>query len=260
MNTYNPTIIVRNTLKQVAMLHTFSQYVGDQPSIRTAGNWLSEGKIPKAILVKGDAGSGTSTFARMFANAAACLDRPRQHMDPCGTCRCCIGESIFTIYEPVASEVNTDQFIERVHSIRNGNSGNLFQDHGNCLPIVVDGIDSLSDETQRRLLVELKHKWVDSFLITTTHQPHRLYKPLRDRFLEVRMNRPMPYQTVEWSKSLCIKAGIKVESPDSLYDLVDQCAGNFSLIVDRLQAISDLGLDVCGFSIGLAAAMRRAAA
>ena len=61
-------------------------------NVKTAvESMLSTGRIPHAILIEGDAGTGRHTLARFLATAAVCESDDR----PCGSCRMCLSASSF---------------------------------------------------------------------------------------------------------------------------------------------------------------------
>ena len=56
-------------------------------SVKTAvEGMLLTGRIPHAIIIEGDEGTGRHTLARFIATAAVCEGADR----PCGSCRMCL--------------------------------------------------------------------------------------------------------------------------------------------------------------------------
>jgi len=78
--------------------------IGNSKAKRTLAAWVSGGRLPHAILVEGEPGSGRATFAKILAGVILCeADIARTdkdvHVDknihceticPCGTCRHCV--------------------------------------------------------------------------------------------------------------------------------------------------------------------------
>ena len=220
----------------------FSELVGFGVPVKLATRWLTTSSIPKGILVSGDMGNGKSLFAHLLARAAACQNRLKGEIEPCGKCRSCQGLSVFSSLARIGSDVDTDQFIKEVRSVRAGGGGNLWDDNGEWFPVVLDEIHELPMPAQRRLRAEFDADWAKSFLIATSHHPEKMDDALRDRLLPIHLMPPMRVELVNWIEAICKEIGIKVGSADAMAVLVDACGGRFRAILNLLQQFHDLDM------------------
>lgn len=63
-----------------------NKLLGNEKAYRTLAAYLRGGRLPHAVLIEGQAGSGKRTFARTLAAGALCIGADR----PCGSCAHCV--------------------------------------------------------------------------------------------------------------------------------------------------------------------------
>lgn len=79
----------------------FSDIIGQEPAKRRLRAMIDNGRMPHAILLEGQAGTGKFAMARAAAQYLHCTDR--QDGEPCGTCPSCLQHQTFNHIDTIYS-------------------------------------------------------------------------------------------------------------------------------------------------------------
>ncbi len=66
-------------------MHALEQFYSNEKAKQTLVNFITDGRLPHALLLEGEDGCGKTHFARLIAACVLCTDRDK----PCGSCRSC---------------------------------------------------------------------------------------------------------------------------------------------------------------------------
>lgn len=110
---------------------------------------IKENRLPHAILIEGDAGTGRHTLARFISAAAVCSGED----SPCGECRDCKlwendNHPDITVTAPLEGKKNIS-----VAQIRQLRTDAFVKPHeAECRVFIIDNADSMNDQAQNALL------------------------------------------------------------------------------------------------------------
>jgi DNA polymerase-3 subunit delta' len=160
--------------------------------------YLSNQRLPHALLLAGRPGLGKLTFARRLARALLC-DNPDAGGDSCGYCRSCC---LFKAYShPDFSRVNItgdskSVGIDQIRALENFLS--LTSHYGGYKIALLEDINSLNINAMNSLLKTLEEPQDNSLLLLLSAQPSRLPATIRSRCQLVRFKSPITSEAIAW--------------------------------------------------------------
>ncbi len=116
-------------------------------------NSLAENRLPHAIIIEGDIGTGRHTLARFLAKASVCSEEKR----PCGVCKNCHLEDInshpdITVISPEEGKKNIS-----VEQIRKLKTETFIKPHmAKRRVFIIDFADTMNEQSQNALLKVLE--------------------------------------------------------------------------------------------------------
>lgn len=123
--------------------------VGNSKINSALSNAIKENRLPHAILIEGDAGTGRHTLARFISGAAVCSGENK----PCNSCRNCKLRSgdnhpDITVTAPLDGKKNIS-----VAQIRQLRADAFIKPHeAACRVFIIDNADSMNEQAQNALL------------------------------------------------------------------------------------------------------------
>ncbi len=230
----------------------FSDVFGQDATVTTLKNAITQGRIGQAYLFCGSRGCGKTTLARLFAKSLNCTEL-KEGFEPCCTCSSCVeiaeGRSLDVIEIDGASNRGIDdirQINETVGYAPNRGTYKIY---------IIDEVHMLTKEAFNALLKTLEEppRHVKFFFATT--EPHKLPPTIISRCQRFNLTRIPEKALVEKLRLICTSLDIAAEdeallqishlSEGSLRDaesMLDQliCAGETKLTFDGVRAIFGL--------------------
>lgn len=199
----------------------FSDIVGNERIVKYLKRTIHTGRIPQGVLFHGEAGSGKTSLAYLYARALTCEN---YQDDACGTCDACHYADRFFPGGPIAGTCIYDctymneQILD--DAIMRGFKGAFSGRFGLGIHIF--------DEFHR-----VKERTQDRFLKLSEDDPYKLFifclieltkvdKALAQRLTLLRTERPRVDQLAYWLAGICRTEGIKVKDQEALKYLASQ--------------------------------------
>lgn len=230
----------------------FSDVFGQEATVTTLKNALTQHRIGQAYLFCGARGCGKTSLARLFAKSLNCTELVNGY-EPCNTCSSCLeisdGRSLDVIEIDGASNRGIDdirQINETVGYAPNSGTYKIY---------IIDEVHMLTKEAFNALLKTLEEppKHIKFFFATT--EPHKLPATIISRCQRFNLGRIPEKALVEKLKKICTNLNITAEeealvqishlSEGSLRDaesMLDQliCAGQTPITFDSVRLIFGL--------------------
>lgn len=160
-------------------------------------NSIKARRLPQAIILEGDDGSGKMTFAREIAAAACC--NGREETLPCGSCRSCdrirrgITPDIVVVRrEEKKTTIGVDAVRAMSEQARTGPC------ELQMLFFIVENADTMTVQAQNSWLLTLENPPEDVGFILLCENARNLLETIRSRAPTFRMQRFEPQKTVEY--------------------------------------------------------------
>ncbi len=175
-----------------------SALIGNERAKKALLGAISAGRMPQAIILEGDDGSGKETFARLIAAAACCTSGDGR---PCGKCRSCrrILDSLTPDVAIIEREDGKQAITINIVREMNENVNN-----GPCelsmLFFVIREADRMNLQAQNAWLLTLENPPDDVGFIILCENSRNLLETIRSRAMTFRMERFEPEFIVK-----CIK-------------------------------------------------------
>lgn len=164
---------------------------GNEDSKRAIYNSIMARRLPQAIILEGDDGSGRMTFAREIAAAAVCMREGRDL--PCGECKYCrrIREGItpdvvIVRREEKKTQITVDAVRAMSEQVRNGPCE---------LPMlffIIEDADTMNHQAQNAWLLTLENPPEDVGFILLCENERNLLETVRSRAPTFRMQKFEP--------------------------------------------------------------------
>ncbi len=127
--------------------------IGNTKIKQAVESFLKEGRMPHAILIEGETGTGKHTLANFLASAAVCAERDV----PCGECRACVmakgsNHPDITVVSPEENKKNI-----AVAQVRELKGDAYIKPHMSQKKVfIIDPADTLNEQSQNALLKVLE--------------------------------------------------------------------------------------------------------
>lgn len=126
---------------------------GNDKIKRSVAAWIGNGRLPHALLIEGDAGSGRHTLSRFIANAAVC----EGENPPCGVCKGCRlfqGSNHPDIITVAPEDGKKNIAVSQVRALK---AEAFIKPHtSNKKVFIIDCADTLNEQSQNALLKVLE--------------------------------------------------------------------------------------------------------
>ena len=156
---------------------TFSNFVGQEHTIRTVTNALAGNIVSHAYLFAGPRGTGKTSLARLLAKAVNCENR--ETFEACGKCFSCkeisSGSSMDIIEIDAASQGGIDDIRELRDGIRFSPNRLKFK------VFIIDECHQLSKEASNALLKTLEEPPKHAIFILATTEPQKMLPTIISR-------------------------------------------------------------------------------
>ncbi|MBS0629773.1 MAG: DNA polymerase III subunit gamma/tau [Verrucomicrobia bacterium] len=230
----------------------FCDVFGQDATVTTLKNALSQGRIGQAYLFCGSRGCGKTTLARLFAKSLNCTQLVEGY-EPCCSCISCVeiaeGRSLDVIEIDGASNRGIDDIRQINETVGYAPS------RGHYKIYIIDEVHMLTKEAFNALLKTLEEppKHVKFFFATT--EPHKLPPTIISRCQRFNLVRIPERDLVEKLRWICTNLNVTAEeealiqishlSEGSLRDaesMLDQliCAGQTTISLDVVRTIFGL--------------------
>jgi DNA polymerase-3 subunit delta' len=163
-------------------------------------NSIRVNRLPQAIILEGDDGSGRMTLAREIAAAAVCLRNGRDF--PCGECKYCrriregITPDIVTVRrEEKKTQIGVDAVRSMAEAARNGPC------ELPMLIFIIEDADTMTVQAQNAWLLTLENPPEDVAFILLCENERNLLETVRSRAPTFRMQKFEPSDIVSYLRS-----------------------------------------------------------
>ena len=235
---------------------TFVDFAGNEGIVAALRHLVAKDRVPSALLISGEPGSGKTSLATIVGRALSCEKWNPGVSDPCGKCKPCtwgkVGAYPFngTHISPGAKP-SEKAFTDAVKAVE---GGVMLWSNGHRAVMTVDDIDGLPRPLQIILRGSLDNSWPAGNLLATSAEPERLDAPLRQRMIEYRLQPPTIDQMVVWcARMLKERLRLKVKDKDSIEKLVRLGNLNFRNVLKIVHVLATDGGEVNQKNVRLAA-------
>lgn len=158
---------------------------------------LTEGRLPHALLITGEAGLGKSLMAAAFAKLALCRS-PRSD-SACGSCNACAQFTAGTHPDYLRVTIEEEKSAISVEQVRDLIADlQLKSGHGGRKLALIEPADAMSVAAANSLLKTLEEPPADTLLLLVSAAPGRLPATVRSRCQTLGLAAPAPAAAVEW--------------------------------------------------------------
>ncbi len=183
--------------------------VGNKRTQNSIENLINEGRLPHAIIIEGDEGTGKHTLSRFLAKAALCTGENK----PCDICKDCglANSSNHPDIEFFAPEDKKKALsVEQIRSIR----ANAFvKAHRKGKKVfIIDKADMLNDNSQNALLKVIEEPPQDILFILICLSSAKLLKTVISRCVTLSLFPPQEDEAYEFLKTVSKKSDEEIKA------------------------------------------------
>lgn len=208
-------------------MEILNQFYSNEKAKQTLVNFITDGRLPHALLLEGEAGCGKTHFARLTACAALC----RSEQKPCGSCRSC--RLILQNTHPDVRVISPDA-AEKPYGVNALRelilSCYVLPNDGEKKVYILRNIHEMSEQAQNTLLKIIEEPPAHVIFILTCRS--------RARILPTILSRVVTLSLSPCTEELCAKALMeRIPSADEEQCLLmaRQCGGNIGRALTILQ-------------------------
>jgi len=187
----------------------FEEVIGQEEIVKILSNEIKNDKIAHAYLFSGPRGVGKTTFARILAKAANCLNRKKGESEPCDNCSACKsvakGQNLDLIEIDAASNRGINEIRELKEMIR------FMPTLGRYKIFIIDEAHMLTTEAFNALLKTLEEPPAYAIFILATTQLYKLPETIISRCQNFSFNKIPLEKIVAHLKDIATKEGRKVD-------------------------------------------------
>lgn len=163
------------------------KFAGNARIIASVENFISEHRIPHAIIINGAKGTGRHTLCRYIANAAICSAEDA----PCGKCRECTvflhnNHPDVSVTEPLEGKKNIS--VAQIRELRN--SAFVKPHMSGKKVFIIDYADTLNEQSQNALLKILEEPPQDVLFLLITENAASLLDTIISRCVTLDLTLP----------------------------------------------------------------------
>lgn len=193
-------------------MHPFEQFYSNDKAKQTLVNFITDGRLPHAILLEGEDGCGKTHFARLIAASVLCTDREK----PCGSCRSC--RLVLSDTHPDVS-VHSPQDEDKPYSVASLRemilSCYVLPNDGDRKVYLLRNIHDMSEQAQNTLLKIIEEPPDHVLFLLTCHSRAQILPTILSRVLTISLA-PCPVE-------VCAKA-LQEHSPDTDWEQCERIA------------------------------------
>lgn len=161
--------------------------VGNELLKTTVQNFITENRIPHAILIEGDYGTGKHTLANFLTNAIICSE----DNSPCGTCHNCHLSSINAHPDIAVISAEDGKKSITVSQIRELRNEAYIKPHqAEKRVFVIDGADTMNEQSQNALLKVLEEPPSAVMFVLIAENKSSLLDTIISRCVTLTLNTP----------------------------------------------------------------------
>ncbi len=161
--------------------------VGNDKLCRAVDNFIKEKRIPHAILLEGDYGTGKHTLAKYLCNAIVC----GEDNSPCGSCHDCHLANINS-HPDITVVTNADGkktiTVAQIRDLRN--EAYIKPHQAKKRVFVIDGADTMNEQSQNALLKVLEEPPVAVMFVLIAENKSSLLDTIISRCVTLTLNAP----------------------------------------------------------------------
>ncbi len=161
--------------------------VGNSKIALAISNALKEKRLPHAILIEGDVGSGRHTLASYLSAAAACSGEDV----PCGACRNCElhkANSHPDIMVTAPEDGKKNIAVSQIRALRN--EAYIKPHLASCRVFIIDFADTMNEQSQNALLKVLEEPPGNAVFILIAESKAALLETIISRCIVLTLNNP----------------------------------------------------------------------
>ncbi len=201
----------------------FAEVVG-QEHIRTAlGNALKTNRLTHAYIFSGPRGTGKTSFARLLAKAANCLN-PVNEFEPCNVCVNCQEITQGTALDVIEIDAASNRGIDEIRDLREkvgyAPTKTKFKIY------IIDEVHMLTKEAFNALLKTLEEPPAHVIFILATTELHKVPETILSRCQRYQFHRASPEELVALLGDIATKEKIKLDVA-ALELIAERAEGSF---------------------------------
>ncbi len=160
--------------------------------------YLTNQRLPHALLLAGMVGLGKLVFARRLSQALLC-DNPEIGGDSCGYCRSCCLFRAYSHPDFIRVSITGDSKSIGIDQIRElGHFLSLTSNYGGYKIALLEDVNSLNINAINSLLKTLEEPQGNSLLLLVSAQPSRLPATIRSRCQLISFKSPITSEAIAW--------------------------------------------------------------
>lgn len=208
-------------------MEILNQFYSNEKAKQTLVNFITDGRLPHALLLEGEAGCGKTHFARLTACAALCSSEQK----PCGICRSC--RLILQNTHPDVKVISPDAPDKpyAVNALRELIlSCYVLPNDGEKKVYILRNIHEMSEQAQNTLLKIIEEPPAHVIFILTCQSRARILPTILSRVVTLAIS-PCPVE-------LCAKAlmeRLPSAEEEQCQNMARQCGGNIGRALTILQ-------------------------
>ncbi len=172
--------------------------VGNDKLCFSVQNFIKEKRIPHAILIEGDYGTGKHTLAKYICNAIVC----GEDNSPCGSCHNCHLANINS-HPDITLVTNEDGkktiTVSQIRELRN--EAYIKPHQAQKRVFVIDGADTMNEQSQNALLKVLEEPPMAVMFVLIAENKSSLLDTIISRCVTLTLNAPDFSVSLEYIKS-----------------------------------------------------------
>ena len=200
-------------------------FIGTKRTIETARTFIAERRIPHAILIEGEQGTGRHKLAHFIANAAVCTEITA----PCGKCRNCLLSASGNHPDILLVSLLKDKKSITVNQIREIRGSAYVRAHmGGRKVIIIENAESMNEQAQNALLKVLEEPPKNVIFILITENASMLLCTIVSRCTVFSLSAPQTSEAADYLRHTT-NADI-----DTIIETLKMCRNNIGRALEFL--------------------------